>query len=77
MEFFIHNLAPIMFIGLIIFLLMGFPVEFSLGACGLFFGFSGAELGVLPYALLQVLLLRTFGIMRYDTLLALSFFTLG
>ena len=41
MEFLIHNIAPIMFGGLIVFLLMGFPVAFSLGACGLFFGFVG------------------------------------
>ena len=76
MEFFIHNLAPIMFLGLIIFLLMGFPVAFSLGACGLFFGFIGIELGVLPEALLQALPLRIFGIMQNDTLLAIPFFTL-
>ena len=41
MEFVIHNLAPIMFAGLILFLLVGFPVAFSLGACGLFFAFVG------------------------------------
>ena len=76
MEFFITNLAPIMFLGLIIFLLMGFPVAFSLGACGLFFGFIGIELGVLPEALLQALPLRIFGIMQNDTLLAIPFFTL-
>ncbi|MDI1273504.1 TRAP transporter large permease subunit, partial [Polaromonas sp.] len=76
MEFFIANLAPIMFVGLIIFLLMGFPVAFSLGACGLFFGFVGVELGVLPEALLQALPLRLFGIMQNDTLLAIPFFTL-
>lgn len=76
MEFFINNLAPIMFIGLIIFLLMGFPVAFSLGACGLFFGFVGVELGVLPESLLQALPLRIFGIMQNDTLLAIPFFTL-
>ena len=45
MEFFIHNLAPIMFAGLIVFLMLGFPVTFSLGACGLFFGLIGIELG--------------------------------
>ena len=39
MEFLIQNIAPIMFGGLIVFLLLGFPVAFSLGACGLFFGF--------------------------------------
>jgi len=76
MEFFISNLAPIMFMGLIVFLLMGFPVAFSLGACGLFFGFIGVELGVLPEALLQALPLRLFGIMQNDTLLAIPFFTL-
>jgi GntP family gluconate:H+ symporter len=76
MEFFTNNLAPIMFAGLIIFLLMGFPVAFSLGACGLFFGFVGVELGVLPEALLQALPLRIFGIMQNDTLLAIPFFTL-
>src|SRR6187455_2410125 len=71
-----QNLAPIMFAGLIVFLLMGFPVAFSLGACGLFFGFVGVELGMLPESLLQALPLRIFGIMRNDTLLAIPFFTL-
>ena len=76
MEFLIHNIAPIMFAGLIVFLLMGFPVAFSLGACGLFFGFVGVELGILPESLLQALPLRIFGIMQNDTLLAIPFFTL-
>jgi GntP family gluconate:H+ symporter len=76
MEFFANNLAPIMFAGLIVFLLIGFPLAFSLGACGLFFGFIGIELGVLPEALLQALPLRIFGIMQNDTLLAIPFFTL-
>ena len=76
MEFLTHNLAPIMFAGLICFLLIGFPVAFSLGACGLFFAFIGIELGVLPEALLQAVPLRIFGIMQNDTLLAIPFFTL-
>ena len=76
MEFFTTNLAPIMFLGLMAFLLLGFPVAFSLGACGLFFGFVGIELGVLPQALMQALPLRIFGIMQNDTLLAIPFFTL-
>ena len=71
-----QNLAPIMFAGLIVFLLLGFPVAFSLGACGLFFGFIGVEMGVLPESLLQALPLRIFGIMQNDTLLAIPFFTL-
>ena len=76
MEFIAHNLAPIMFAGLICFLLVGFPVAFSLGACGLFFAFIGIELNVLPEALLQALPLRIYGIMQNDTLLAIPFFTL-
>ncbi len=76
MEFFTANIAPIMFAGLIVFLLFGFPVAFSLGACGLFFGLIGVELGLLPEALLQALPLRLFGIMQNDTLLAIPFFTL-
>ena len=76
MEFLIANFAPIMFAGLIVFLLVGFPVAFSLGACGLFFGFIGIQLGLLPEALMQALPLRIFGIMQNDTLLAIPFFTL-
>ena len=76
MQFITQNLAPIMFAGLIFFLLIGFPVAFSLGACGLFFAFIGIELGVLPTSLIQALPLRLFGIMQNDTLLAIPFFTL-
>jgi GntP family gluconate:H+ symporter len=76
MEFLIHNIAPIMFGGLIVFLLLGFPVAFSLAACGLFFAFLGAQIGVFPEVLLQALPLRIFGIMGNSTLLAIPFFTL-
>jgi TRAP-type mannitol/chloroaromatic compound transport system permease large subunit len=76
MQFIISNLAPIMFAGLIFFLLLGFPVAFSLGACGLFFGFVGVQMGMLPEALLQAIPLRLYGIMQNDTLLAIPFFTL-
>ena len=69
------NMAPIMFMGLIVFLLLGFSVAFSLAACGLFFGFIGIELGLLPAQLMQALPLRIFGIMQNDTLLAIPFFT--
>ncbi len=76
MEFLISNFAPIMFLGLVCFLLIGFPVAFSLGACGLFFAFIGIELGVVPESLMQALPQRILGIMRNDTLLAIPFFTL-
>ena len=75
MEFLQAYMAPVMFAGLVVFLLMGFSVAFSLGACGLLFGFIGVELGLLPAALLQALPLRIFGIMANETLLAIPFFT--
>jgi TRAP-type mannitol/chloroaromatic compound transport system permease large subunit len=75
MEFVTTNMAPIMFGCLILFLLMGYPVAFSLAACGLTFGFIGIELGMLPASLMNALPLRIFGIMQNDTLLAIPFFT--
>jgi TRAP-type mannitol/chloroaromatic compound transport system permease large subunit len=69
------NLAPIMFGALVIFLLSGFPVAFSLAACGMVFGFIAIEMGVVPTALMQALPLRLVGIMQNDTLLAIPFFT--
>jgi len=74
-QFIINNIAPIMFSALIVFLLFGFPVAFGLAACGMFFGFVGIELGILPASLFQALPLRIFGIMGNDTLLAIPFFT--
>ena len=68
-------MAPLMFAGLVAFLLVGFPVAFSLAACGLLFGFIGIEIGMLPAALMQALPLRIFGIMQNETLLAIPFFT--
>ena len=76
MEFIVNNYAPIMFAGLIVFLLLGFPVAFSLGACGLFFGLMGIEMGVFPAHVIAWLPQRLIGIMANDTLLAVPFFTL-
>ncbi|MES2384856.1 MAG: TRAP transporter large permease subunit [Pseudomonadota bacterium] len=76
MEFITTNFAPLMFAGLILFLLLGFPVAFSLGACGLFFGLLGIEMGVFPSSVLAWLPQRLIGIMANDTLLAVPFFTL-
>src|SRR5690349_16680243 len=71
----IANMAPLMFCGLIITLLIGFPVAFSLGAVGIAFGLLGIELGLLSPQLLQALPDRVFGVMSNDTLLAVPFFT--
>lgn len=73
--FLIANLAPIMFATLVIFLLSGFPVAFSLAANGLVFALIGFELGLLKPELLQALPNRIYGIMSNDTLLAIPFFT--
>ena len=76
MEFIAANFAPVMFAGLILFLLLGFPVAFSLGAAGLFFGLLGIELGVFTTAIFSWLPQRLIGIMANETLLAVPFFTL-
>jgi TRAP-type mannitol/chloroaromatic compound transport system permease large subunit len=75
-EFLTASFVPVMFVGLLAFLLVGFPVAFSLAATGLFFGLIGMELGLFPPTLFQALPLRVFGIMQNDTLLAIPFFTL-
>ncbi len=71
----IANLAPVMFSALVVFLLTGYPVAFSLAAVGILFGWIGIELGLLTPALLQALPDRVFGIMRNEILLAVPFFT--
>ncbi|MDP3810704.1 MAG: TRAP transporter large permease subunit, partial [Hydrogenophaga sp.] len=75
-EFISAQFVPLMFAGLLVFLLSGFPVAFALAATGLFFGFVGMEVGLFPSNLFQALPLRVFGIMQNDTLLAIPFFTL-
>jgi len=82
LELIAHNLAPIMFASLVIFLLLGYPVAFSLAAVGLAFFFIGVELSSvhgasinLSWPLLQSLPERVYGVMNNDTLLAIPFFT--
>ncbi|AKD26160.1 TRAP transporter, DctM subunit [Polynucleobacter duraquae] len=71
-----HDLmAPIMFGGLILFLLLGYPAAFSLGAVGLFFAFIGIEMGMFQPTFLQALPDRVFGILSNDLLLSIPFFT--
>jgi tripartite ATP-independent transporter DctM subunit len=74
-DFVIANIGPLMFVALVVFLLLGYPVAFALGAVGLSFGLLGVELGLLHPALFQALPERIFGIMANDTLLAVPFFT--
>src|SRR5271154_5985533 len=72
---FLANIAPIMFAMLIILLMVGYPVAFSLSANGLLFGAIAIHYGLLGPDLIQALPQRIFGIMSNDTLLAVPFFT--
>jgi TRAP-type mannitol/chloroaromatic compound transport system permease large subunit len=74
-SFLAQNFVPLMFAGLFIVLLTGFPVAFGLAAVGLAFGFIGMEANLFPATLFQALPSRIFGIMQNDTLLAIPFFT--
>lgn len=80
--FIAHNLAPIMFVSMVAFMLIGYPIAFSLAANGLLF--FGIGLALAPYApgeitlspqLLQILPDRVFSVMSNEILLALPFFT--
>jgi TRAP-type mannitol/chloroaromatic compound transport system permease large subunit len=80
--FLAQNLAPIMFLSLVLILLAGYPVAFSLGAVGLLFFMIGVELAPLSggaiklsWPLLQAIPIRIYEVMRSDTLLAIPFFT--
>lgn len=76
MEFIINNMPPIMFLTLIGFLLLGFPVAFSLAANGILYCLLGIFMGEFTFAFLQALPERIFGIIQNDSLLAVPFFTL-
>src|SRR5205809_3229030 len=73
--FITQNMAPLMFAALIVVLLLGYPVAFSLAAIGIFFGLVGINLGLLQQSLFQALPERIWGVMSNDTLLAVPFFT--
>jgi TRAP-type mannitol/chloroaromatic compound transport system permease large subunit len=82
LEFIALNMAPIMFASLVVFLLLGYPVAFSLAANGLVFfaigvwlaPYSGGSI-TLDWSLLGTMPQRLWGTMSNDTLLAIPFFT--
>jgi TRAP-type mannitol/chloroaromatic compound transport system permease large subunit len=69
------NMAPVMFVALVVFLLLGYPVAFALAANGLLFGLVGIELGLFSPNFFQALTNRLYGVMENDILLAIPFFT--
>lgn len=70
-----ENIAPLMFVSLVVVLLLGYPVAFSLGAIGIGFGALGIHLGILGPELAGAIPQRIWGVMSNDTLLAIPFFT--
>ena len=73
--FIAQNFVPLMFAGLLFFLLTGIPVAFGLAATGLLFGYIGMSVDLFGANLFQALPQRVFAIMSNDTLLAIPFFT--
>jgi tripartite ATP-independent transporter DctM subunit len=70
-----ENFAPFMFLGLVLIMLIGFPVAFSLAALGLGSGFLAIEMGWFPASFMANLPLNMFGILSNELLLAIPFFT--
>src|SRR3954462_11417581 len=70
-----EHLAPLMFGGMVLFMLVGYPGAFSLAGTGLFFGFLGIEFGLIRPDFLGNLTYQLFGIISNDLLLAIPFFT--
>ena len=69
-------MPPLMFGGLIAFMLIGFPVSFSLMAAGLFFAVIAMSQNFFDMVFLQAIPQRIFGsVLANDLLLAIPFFT--
>jgi tripartite ATP-independent transporter DctM subunit len=68
-------LPPLMFFGMVVFMLYGFPVAFSLAAVGIFFGVIGLYTGHFDEHFLENLPFRFYGIISNELLLAIPFFT--
>jgi len=60
-EFIADHLAVVMFFGLILFMFVGYPVAFLLGACGVFFGLLGVAEGMFNMVQFANLLPRIYG----------------
>src|SRR5215471_9684018 len=72
----IEWMPPLMFCGLVVFMLIGYPVAFSLAALGLTFGFIAIHEGFFTLDFLQAIPSRVFGnVLANELLLAIPFFT--
>nr|WP_315234381.1 TRAP transporter large permease subunit [uncultured Albidiferax sp.] len=70
-----ENFAPMMFGGLVLIMLIGFPVAFSLSALGMASGLFAIQMGWFPAVFMENLPINIFGILSNDLLLAIPFFT--
>ncbi|HEX7719516.1 MAG TPA: TRAP transporter large permease subunit [Woeseiaceae bacterium] len=66
--------GALLFLAVILFLLAGFPVAFTLAGTGLLFAFAGVLTGTFEAAFLSGLPSRVFGIMNNETLVAVPLF---
>ena len=71
-----ESFPPIMFAGLVLVMILGFPVAFSLAALGLGCGVFAIQMGWFPASFMGNLPLNVFSILSNDLLLAIPFFTL-
>src|SRR6201993_4484250 len=72
----LEMMPPMMFGGLVLAMLIGFPVAFTLAAVGLSFGFLSIHLGFFDMNFLQAIPGRIFGsVLSNELLLAIPFFT--
>src|ERR1700756_3739902 len=72
----LEMMPPLMFGGLVLAMLIGFPVAFTLAAVGLSFGFLAIHLGFFDLNFLQAIPGRVFGsVLSNELLLAIPFFT--
>jgi tripartite ATP-independent transporter DctM subunit len=72
----IENFPPVMFAGLVLIMLLGFPVAFSLAALGLGCAAYAIAMGWFEPVFLVNLPLNIFNILSNDLLLAIPFFTM-
>src|SRR5246127_1612180 len=72
----LQMMPPLMFGGLVLAMLIGYPVAFTLAAVGLSFGFLSIYLGFFDLNFLQAIPGRVFGsVLSNELLLAIPFFT--
>jgi len=67
-------LGPLMFLGALVILSIGYPVAFSLAAVAMIFGTIGVSFGIFEPILIRALPSRIFGIASNFTLLAIPYF---